>query len=223
MNKTQFLQAALAISLLSTIASIVRIAYFPAQTPAAPAFKTNIIQQLKDQGWQSKRIKGAKRAQVFSQGDGYLFRSYEHHSVSISLIPVRVRAAQDLNAHRLNSLLSKDTAEDSKPLTLDDDSFRVTMTPDNNISLTGCIAAGAVQSSPNGFIPRRIGKGLTSSTLERLKVIIGLRTPRDLSCLFVKIRGEKASINLKELKKAWEVAGTTIKAGAKRDSYQKRK
>jgi hypothetical protein len=209
--------------LLASGVAIARIGLFPAHVPAAPAFNTGLLQELQARGWQSTRINRARRAHDLSQGDGYRFRSQQQPSASISLVPVRVRDAEELNANKLDALLNRDTKDASAPLHLGADAFQLTMGPNNSTNLRGCIASGAVHSGPRGIVATSIAEDWITSLLERLKVFLGLRPPRDLSCLFVKIEARGGRDSRTELKRIWRSTGTVITASRQAETDQKRR
>lgn len=210
-------------ALLTSGVAIARIGLFPAHVPAAPAFNTALLQELQERGWQSTRINRAQRGHDLSQGDGYRFQSQQHASASIRLVPVRVRAGGDLNADRLDALLNRNTTDKSAPLHLGEDAFQLTRGPNNSTSMRGCIADGAVQSGHRGLVIVNISADPITSLLERLKVLLGLRLPRDLSCLFVKLQARGGSNAEKELKQIWRSTGRVITASTQADPAQKRR
>jgi hypothetical protein len=135
-----------------------------------------------------------------------LLNVQQNPTVTATLIPVKTRADERLDAKTLNDQLVANTQDDLKHWRVASDDLLLAESPQNAVAVT-CIRNGQTGTTSTKLVERQLGVDATVSLQQRLMIIAGLRRPRNLSCLWVRITSETTE----SLQTAWRQLAPTLR------------
>lgn len=178
----------LAICTLGSIIGIVRVGLWPIATPIAKEINPRIVEQLKENGWNTTKAGRARIGHEISTGQRFTLTMQQHadNGIRVLLVPVRPRGAASLGSEKLKQLIDQRAPEETKNLKIGSDQLGVSVTANKKTTVTTCVSRDGTASN-NGNQLREIIKKEPISLLRRFRIIAGVEPPRDWSCLYVRM------------------------------------
>jgi hypothetical protein len=188
---------ALGLALGFTVFGIVRVGLFPIDAPQAHPIDPALLNQLEEQGWKvHATVAPQGRLQVSNAKGVVLFQpdSVNRKEVQLSLVPIRARAADQLDAENIGREISGQSPKKGRSLKVEGKLLFFFQDGKQRQLASSCIASGQA-SSKSDEVERAIGNP-SVSWRNRVETSLGLRPLRDWSCLFIMISTPNSSHNL---------------------------
>jgi hypothetical protein len=178
----------LAICTLGSIIGIARVGLWPTATPIAKEINPEIVEQLKENGWNTTKAGGPRIGHEISTGQSFSLTMQQHadNGIRVLLVPVRPRGAASLGSEKLKQLVEKRAPQKAKNLKIGSDQLGLSTTTNKKTTITTCVSQEG-EASNDGNQLREIIKKEPISLLRRIKIIVGVEPPRDWSCLYVRM------------------------------------
>lgn len=199
-----------------TAAAILRVGVWPVDTPVPASIVKDQLRSLVDKGWIPIDTIAPRRRQRVSNGEGYRLQAPMLNSgkaVQMRLIPVRARGINDLNLEVIERNLSGVPPKQTAQLTLDPDQFLIFPSGGGRRVAATCVARGQARSDQEGLVAVLVN--VPTSWADRLRTMVGLQQPRDLSCLFTAISFDDApggaGDSAQVIEQMWRSVGSDLK------------
>jgi hypothetical protein len=208
MNEIRLQRFALTLGIAASAAGLVKVGLFPNGAPLPGEINPGSLEQLRGQGWKHQSTTQAVEGRDVSRGAGIVLLNDElKPSATATLVPVQTRAGQMLDGKRLNERLAANTQENLKLWRVGGDTLLLAHSPQQAAAAVTCIKDGHTGTTDFDLVDRELAKDGGTTLEQRLMIIAGLRRPRNLSCLWVRITSETTE----GLQTAWRKLAPTLR------------
>lgn len=185
-----------------SIWSLYKMVLSPRVPPKAPELSAVVAKQLQTKGWRVSKILGARTSHnaSTSKGVGLVGMSdAAGDSIRMVLAPVRMRGFSLLGIKDIRAFGTAEKPLFGKTLTIQPDQFEIAQDPSGRKYLSTCITKAGVASNKPLTLRDAI-KTEKISTNRRIEILLGLKPPRDWTCLFVQV---STTASNKQLLEVW--------------------
>jgi len=171
--------------------------------PKPPELSADITQELQGKDWRFSETVGARLSHNASTSKGaVLVGSNEApggESIRMVLAPVRMRGFSLLGTEDIRAFGTAEKALYGKTLTINPDQIEVAQDSDGHNYLSTCVTKTGVASNKSLTLRDAIKTEKTSAN-RRIEILLGLKPPRDWTCLFVQLSSTASN---QQLLKVW--------------------
>lgn len=187
-----------------SIWSIYKVVLAPTRPPKAPELSVVVTKHLLIQGWRIGEIREPRTSHNASSSKGVVLvglTDAADASIRMVLVPVRMRGFSLLGTKDVRDYGTDEKLLDGKTLTIKPDQFEVATDPGGRNYLSTCVTKVGVASN-KALILRDAIKTEAISATRRVEILLGLKPPRDWSCLFIQLSSTASN---KQLLEVWHL------------------
>lgn len=196
-----------------TSAGIVRVGFLPMDAPQPVAATPALQHELEQMGWSLTKTLQPKTGRDVSTAQGQVFRlKGSNPPIQLTLIPTRARGAGTLGVAKIleeNGTGTTDRA--AKTIWRGKDALLITNADKGLLSASTCVVPGGAAPHAGRLVNLRLKHDPPNTNLDRLKMLAGLKQPREWGCLFAEFRTKDTKSAQAELLGAWDAIKTTLK------------
>jgi len=195
-----------------SLCAIYRLAVAPIKPPTAPELSSGVIKGLKEKGWKVGDSVGARSLHQATSSKGIVLSgsstNAQGNSLEMMLVPVRMRGFSLLETKDIRSYGTSEKQLYGKTLTIDDDQLELAEDRKGRNHVSTCVTRNGVASN-KALTLRDAIKTERISAGRRVEILLGLKPPRDWTCLFVQISSKASN---KDILEAWTAIRPVIKS-----------